>query len=163
MISRWALAIGLLLVAPMAWAETESELSLGTIYERNQTSVLRTLSEHGQPFRGYGAVFATGGSPILDLEGDKEDALSTARLEAEASLIDAYFDDVDWPDRIPFELRRQLWNFYRSQKITFSIKKLEVVETIEDKDTIVVVVAIRSSDIDFRPPSYEGLVRAIEP
>jgi|GEM_PF-4622366 len=142
-------------VAGTSWSEQGPYLQ--AIYDQHQNEILTALSGGSQATSAYQAVFASGSARFLD-EEDQGHAISVASLEAQSAVIDAFFEKVDWPSKIPAGLRQELWNFYRAQSNPFSLSKVEMVDLIEDDDSVVVVIGVRDSNISFSAPSYRDLV-----
>lgn len=147
----------LVLVAFIAVSWSEDLPSLQDTYDKHQSEILTTLSGPTNALSAYDAVFAAGSALVLD-EEDQEHAISVAKLDAQSSVIDAFFERVGWPDEIPALLRHELWNFYREQSNQFSLSRVETVDLIEDGSSVVVVIGVRDSNISFSPPSYRDLV-----
>lgn len=147
----------LFVVAFVGVSWSEDLPSLQDIYDKHQSEILTTLSGPTSSLSAYDAVFASGSALVLD-EEDHEDAISVAKLDAQSSVIDAFFERVDWPNKIPAQLRHELWNFYREQSNQLSLSRVETVELIEDKNSVVVVIGVRDSNISFSAPSYRDLV-----
>lgn len=154
---RAALMAGILL-AGVAWSDDTS--SLQDIYDAHQSEILTGLSGGKSTLKAYDSVFVSGSARIIDDE-DEEDAISMATLDAESSVIDAFYEEVDWPSKLPAGLRRELWNYYCSRTNTFALAGATTVEVVRGEDDVAVVVGVRNSGIRYEPPSYSDLIQAI--
>ena len=152
----------LLTAALIGVSRSEESPSLQGTYDKHQSEILTTLTGALNSLSAYGAIFASGSARVLDDE-DQEHAISVAKLEAESSVIDAFFEQVNWPNKIPTALRRELWNFYREKSNRFSLSRVETVDRIEDESSVVVIIGVRDSNISFSPPSYRDLVGMLSP
>jgi len=149
------LSVCLITAADISWPREKTNLQ--QIYDQHQGEILTSLSGHSHATSAYGAVFASGSARVLG-EEDEEHAISVASLEAQSAVVDAFFEKVDWPNKIPTGLRREIWRFYRAQSNRFSLSKVEIVDLIEGEGSVVVVIGVRESNISFAAPTYRDLV-----
>lgn len=148
-------SVCLIAAADISWPREKSKLQ--QIYDQHQGEILTSLSGRSQATSAYGAVFASGSARVLG-EEDEEHAISVASLEAQSAVIDAFFEKVDWPSKIPTGLRQEIWRFYRTQSNQFSLSKVEIVDLIEGDGSVVVVIGVRDSNISFAAPSYRDML-----